>query len=130
MALKWRPIPGLPGGLTRPTDDGKIEFRREGSIRRTVQNNHDLQKATTASPKALDSKCMGRQIASMPEDCHREMIDAVGNDTDLQRRWLRDKPQYRSVPAVSLGVPKRITIAPGSPKYQDEYARIFPEGDG
>ncbi len=106
---KW--VEYAPGRCIRINEDGTANLRMRGSVRRTVENNAELQKAGKRDPSLTETTGGNmRMIASFPEDVHQEMIEKCGHDPENQKKWLRDNPQWLVVQPKDAHLPPRRKV--------------------
>jgi len=129
---KWLPVPGTPGAYIRRTSDGQYEGRRVGSVRKSIEKNKRLQQAAKEKPSFTDTNGeLGQMIASYPEAISRDIHAECGTDPEKQDCWLRDHPQWCTVPRNQIPAPpKRLTFLVGARVSPEEWTRIFPKSRG
>ncbi len=105
-----------------------MSYQRTGSLRRVMDRNRRMQAVAKERPSSMDQKGGGaRLVASMPTSVVSEMLQTYGPGADDQRAFLRDHPQYATVPRSQIvAPPKRAAFVMGCRVTDNEWARIFP----
>jgi len=109
----WIPI--APGYDVWPEKDGQYSVRGEQDMNPTLERNKELRRieAEKATSADLGKHGIMHLIANMPNAVHQDMIDEVGHDTEGQKAWLRDHPQFLTCRARNADLPpKRIFCFP------------------
>ena len=97
-----------PGRYIRRTPDGQWEGKQVGSVKRSIERNRELQKASKDKPSLGDTGgALGRIVAAYPEDVEQEIHEKCGQDPDKRNAFLADNPQWLTTSRRNAGIPPR-----------------------
>lgn len=108
----WIPI--LPGRFVRPTGDGQFELKKEMSIKPQLERNQERCREAAVKPSSAETDTGSmRRVAAYPVDVLTEVQDKCGGDPEKEQMFLRDNPQWLTIPRNQANLPpKRIYIFP------------------
>lgn len=97
-----------PGRYIRRTPDGQWEGKQVGSVKRSIERNKMLQKASKDKPSLGDTGgALGRIVAAYPEDVEQEIHEKCGQDPDKRNAFLADNPQWLTTSRRNADIPPR-----------------------